>query len=186
MLAVGIDPSSGARSSVGFSVIDMETMQILVAKEFKIPASPDLKVRLKHIAAHMVKEFKILEVQDQEYIICIEQTVMRGKGGESLNRAIGAIMVTMPLARKLYHVSNMRMKLFISGSGKGDKKDIAEGLKKYFPNSDLLFQLTTSSRWDTIDSIGIAITGYKENVEKLKIVSNTKSKSAIKKSMVKP
>lgn len=176
MIVVGIDPSSGARSSVGFSVIETSTMEILVAKEFKIPNSPDLKTRLKQIAAHLIKEFKALEALEKDYIICIEQTVMMGKGGESLNRAIGAMMVTMPLARKLYHVSNMRMKLFISGSGKGDKKAIAEGLKKWFSNSEILFQLTSSSRWDTIDSIGIAITGYYENVEKLKIIPNNKSK----------
>lgn len=173
---VGIDISSGARSSVGFAVIDMSSLQVLHTNDFKPATTPDLRKRIKQIAAFLASEFKKLEADNKDYIIIIESTVMQGLGGQSLQRAIGAAMTVSPSARRLEFVYPMSVKKYITGVGKGsDKKAIAEGLKKWFPNNELIFQLTASSRWDTLDAIGIALTGWEIHVKKSKIIPNAKS-----------
>lgn len=176
---VGIDISSGARSSVGFAVVDIKEMQILHVTDFKPAATPDLRKRIKQIAAFLATEFKKLEAVNEEYIIIIESTVMQGIGGQSLQRAIGATMTVSPSARRLEFVYPMSVKKHVTGVGKGsDKKAIAEGLKKWFPNNELIFQLTASSRWDILDAVGIALTGWELHVQRSKIIPNAKSRKA--------
>lgn len=182
MIVVGIDPSTGSRSSVGFSIIDFtnkEAPVIVKATEFQIPKTVELRPRLKHIAALIAKEFRALEEQDAPYLIVIETTVMQGVGGQSLQRAIGAIMTISPSTRQFKEVYPMSVKKHVTGIGKsGDKRAIADGLKKFFKDQtslETLFQLTASSRWDTLDSIAIALTGWEMHVQKSEIVRNAKS-----------
>lgn len=174
MIVVGIDPTSGARSALGFAVIDTELQKILIAKEFSIAKTIDLRTRIKEIAAALVQEFKKLEAKGEDYHIFIESTVMMGKGGESLQRTIGAIMATSPAKRRFDHVSNMHVKVFVAGHGRGDKKEIAEGLKKFFPKDQLLLDLIASSRYDALDAIAIALTGVEIHVKKSKVVRDPK------------
>lgn len=181
MIIIGIDPSTGSRSAVGFAVVDMtqpDKPVILKAVEFQIPKTVDLRPRLKHIAALVAKEFKELEAKDADYLITIESTVMQGKGGQSLQRAIGAILTISPSARRFEEVYPMSVKKHVTGIGKsGDKKAIAEGLKRIFSDKqslELIFNLTASSRWDTLDSIAIALTGYELHAKGPKKLSNTK------------
>ena len=184
---VGIDISSGARSAVGFAVVDTANLQILHTNDFKPNATPDLRKRIKQIAAFLASEFKKLEAENEDYIIIVESTVMQGSGGQSLQRAIGAAMTVSPSARRLEFVYPMSVKKHITGVGKGsDKKAIADGLKKWFPNNELLFQLTASSRWDILDAVAIALTGWELHVKRSKILPNAKSRKTKQKSPAKP
>lgn len=183
---VGIDISSGARSSLGFAVVDMANLKILHTTDFKPAPTPDLRKRIKQIAAFLATEFKKLEALDEDYIIVIESTVMQGIGGQSLQRAIGAAMLVCPAARRLEFVYPMSVKKHVTGVGKGsDKRAIADGLKKWFPNNELIFQLTASSRWDMLDAVAIALTGWEIHVEKSKIIPHVKSRKTKQKGLAK-
>jgi Holliday junction resolvasome RuvABC endonuclease subunit len=187
---VGIDISSGARSSLGFAVVDMTSLQILHTNDFKPAATPDLRKRIKQIAAFLATEFKKLEAEEEDYIIIIESTVMQGIGGQSLQRAIGAAMLVCPAPRRLEFVYPMSVKKHVTGVGKGsDKKAIADGLKRVFSDKhslELIWNLTASSRWDMLDAVAIALTGWELHVEKSKIVPNIKSRKTKQKGLVKP
>jgi Holliday junction resolvasome RuvABC endonuclease subunit len=186
---VGIDISSGARSSLGFAVVDIEEMKILHTTDFKPAPTPDLRKRIKQIAAFLATEFKKLEALEEDYIIVIESTVMQGVGGQSLQRAIGAAMLVCPAARRLEFVYPMSVKKHVTGVGKGsDKKAIADGLKKIFKDKESLetvWNLTASSRWDMLDAVAIALTGWELHVEKSKIIPNVKSCKTKQKGVVK-
>lgn len=168
MLAFGLDPTSGARSAIGLCLISLETKEILFTRELKLAPTPDLRKRLKLLCHELAKAFKQAEeialARNEDYNIFIESTVMMGKGGESLQRAIGAMLVLSPSHREVHHVSNMQIKAFVGGTGKADKREVAEGLKKYFPNCDTIFNLIASSRWDSTDAIAIAVTGMEKYV----------------------
>lgn len=167
MLVIGIDQSTGARSNIGFSIIDVTNMTIVGAKEFQASHEKDLRKRIKLVCSHLVKEFKDLEATGQDYSIFSEDYFMAGIGGRSLQRLNGAMLVVSPSSRMFEFISNMQVKQYIGGSGKADKKQVAEGLKKFFPKSiDLIQQLIVSSRWDALDSIAIALTGYEKYVKK--------------------
>lgn len=185
---VGIDPTSLARSGLGLAMIDLETMSIVLVRDHTIAPSKELRVRLKSIASFMIKTFK--EIEDLnlgEYAIGIEQTVMQGVGGESLNRAIGVIMLTTPVNRPLFHISNMQMKVVAGGHGRADKKEIGNHLKDIIfkvnkESREALFNLIASSRWDIIDAIGIGVTTYEKHYKKPSSEPAAKRVKAIKKS----
>jgi Holliday junction resolvasome RuvABC endonuclease subunit len=192
MIIIGIDASSGSRSAIGFAVVDTALNKIVSAKDYQVPKNKDLRPRLKHIAAFLVGEFKQLEAQygsNTEYMIVIETTVMAGIGGQSLQRAIGAMLIATPSHRRVEFVYPMSVKKFITGEGKGgDKRAIADGLKRIFTDKeslDLIFNLTASSRWDMLDAVAIALTGNELHVEKSKIIPHAKPSKAIKKGVAK-
>lgn len=166
MKIVALDQSTGSRSDFGFCVVEMDTMDILVAKAIKIKKDPDLRKRIKLIAAHIAAEFKLLEQQGVDYAIFIEQYVMMGKGGESLQRLNGALMVVAPSNREMHFINNLQVKKFVTGSGKAEKRDIAMGLLEIFKSNknsvDLINNLMVGSNWDALDAIAIGVTGYEK------------------------
>lgn len=187
MLIVGIDQSTGARSNLGFSVIDTNDMSIVLAKEFDVKKHADLRVRLKETAVLLSQEFKRLEAMERDYIIFLEGFVMQGIGGQTLQRLNGAILIVTPANRQVHFIHNLQVKKYITGKGNAEKKEVAQALKeKWFPNSTLFFDLVTSSRFDAIDSIAIALTGWEKHVTqeqiKPKALSKTKTSKAVKKS----
>lgn len=185
---VGIDPSSLSRSSLALSLIDMETKSIVYVNTLPNMASnTDLRLRLKCITKWLIGEFKKIEERDIDYAIGYEVTVMLGKGGESLNRAIGAILVALPSHRKYYEIFNTQMKVVAGGSGKADKKEIGNYLKDVIfkenkESRELLFNLIASSRFDSIDSIGIGVTAYEKFFTRPTTKPAVKRVKAIKKS----
>lgn len=166
MLAVGIDPSSGARSNIGYAIVDVENKRLILAKELTIPRSTDLRARIKGICAALAAEFKQLPSLDDDCMMFIESTVMMGKGGESLQRTIGAILAISPSSIPVEHVSNMQVKAFVGGTGRADKKEVAEGIHKFLNDKDIIFSLISAKRFDALDAIAIALTGYEKYVSK--------------------
>lgn len=185
---LGIDPTSGARSSLGLAMIDMETKSIIFTRDHTAAPSKELRVRLKSIASFLIKTFKEIEAMNLgEYSIGVEQTVMQGPGGESLNRAIGVIMLTTPVNRPLFHISNMQMKVIAGGHGRADKKEIGTYLKDVVfkenkESRELIFNLIASSRWDIIDAIGIGVTAYEKYYKKPSSEPAVKRNKPVKKS----
>jgi len=172
-LVVGIDPSTGSRSALGFSVFDPNTQKVLVAKEMVMP-SPELRTRIKGLVIQLVKEFKKLDENKLNYVVFVESTVMLGKGGESLQRVIGAIMAVIPSGVQMEHVSNMQIKSFVGGSGKSDKEQVALGLIPFFPEDSLLLDLIKAHRYDALDSIAVGVTGFEKFLLKSNIKKNNK------------
>lgn len=172
-LVVGIDPSTGAKSALGFSVFDPNTQEILILKEMVYP-SPDLRTRMKGLILQIVRELKKLDEAKLNYVVFIESTVMRGKGGESLQRLIGAIMTIVGTGVQVNDVSNMQIKSFIGGTGKADKQQVATGLIKFFPKDELLLEMIRAHRYDALDSLGVGVTGFEKFILKSNVQKNNK------------
>lgn len=164
-IIIGIDPGSGASSPTGFSAFFSDTLEILYAGNITTPKR-DLKDRIKHISD--VFEATLLEIR-KEFptvpIICfIESFVMRGKGGETLQRLIGSLMGRIPYDVPLFHVQNTRIKLAMAGHGHADKQSVGAGLlQKFLTNPDshgLIEKLLAKGEADIIDSLAIGLTGW--------------------------
>lgn len=164
-LVVAIDPSTGAKSALGFAVFDPNTKEIITVKEMVTPAK-DLRARIKELVLQLVKEFKKLDEAKIDYIVFIESTVMVGKGGESLQRIIGAIMTVVPSSKRFEHVSNMQIKAFVGGHGHAKKDQVAHGLFKFFPEDELLPGLITAHRYDALDALAVGVTGFEKYILK--------------------
>lgn len=191
MKVVGLDVTTGTRSNFGVAIVDFSKSEtnpeLILAYDFPVTKSPDLRVRIKYIAAQLVAQFKKLEELDEPYLIVIENTILPGKANQQLQRVIGAILTVTSSKRQIIEVYPTQVKLHITGEGKGgDKKIVADALKKWFNSNEVLFQLTASKRYDATDAIGIAITGFKLNkgpnremhVQKPKELRNAKPSAA--------
>lgn len=179
-IVIGIDPSTGSKSKCALVAFDPELGIILDVKEFGSP-SPDLRTRMKQIIIQLAAEFKFWEANQRPYAVFIESTVMQGKGGESLQRMIGAIMAIAPANRSFDHVSNMQIKAYVGRTGKADKEQVAEGLKKFFPNDPTLPDIIRAHRWDITDALAVGVTGYEKFVTKSILQTKPKPKIRLKK-----
>lgn len=161
-LVVALDP---ATASFGFAVYDTASMEVVTVKEFKA-LGKDLRVRIKSMSVQLANEFKKLEAMNVEYIIFCEQFVMVGKGGEALQRMIGAAMAISPGHRPFEHVNNLQVKAYVGGTGKADKAQVAAGLRQFFPQDVVVEELIQGHRYDATDALAIGVTGYEKYVLK--------------------
>lgn len=180
MIVIGLDQSTGTRSNFGYAVVDLDKMEILRASEFVVEKartldSQALRKRIKHLAATVMQEIKTDQKRfgSIDYIF-LEGFVMAGKGGESLQRLVGAIMLITPNEIPVDFAHNLQTKMFITGSGKAEKHEVAEGLKKFFPKSRLLIDLIDSKRYDALDAIAIALAGAEKHIKKTRLSNNEK------------
>lgn len=169
-IVIGIDPSSGAKSAVGVSIINPKAREILDFTEIICPKYMPVEKRLKLISKEL-RSFLYPKYITGKLLIAIEYTIMAGKGGESLNRAIGAMIVSTPVDSEdaLYrNVQNTTVKKLIAGHGAAEKEQVAIGLKNFFNSSEqslsILNDLTRLQKFDIIDSIGIGVTGYLQHI----------------------
>ena len=109
----------------------------------------------------------ISEYANEECLMVNESFVMRGKGGETLQRLIGAIYACSPDSFDIVEISNMRLKQYMgdTGSGKADKEAVARGVMNWFrakencKDAKFVEQLMLDEKWDEVDSIALAIAG---------------------------
>ena len=89
---------------------------------------------------------------------------MRGKGGETLQRMIGAYMSQFPYDCPSIHVQNTTVKKVVGGSGKAEKDQVAAGVAAWFSSNSasasLIKELTLKHEYEILDSLAIGITGY--------------------------
>lgn len=169
-IVIGIDPSSGAKSAVGVSIINPKTREIIDFTEIVCPKYMSVEKRLKLINKEL-RSFLYPKYIKGKILIAIEYTIMAGKGGESLNRAIGAMIAASPVDSEestFRNVQNTTVKKLIAGHGGAEKEAVALGLKNFFSSSEqslaILNDLTILEKFDILDSIGIGVTGYLQQI----------------------
>lgn|SRR5574343_2111784 len=169
-LVIGIDPSSGAKSAVGVSIINPKTRDIIDFTEIVCPKYMSVEKRLKLINKEL-RSFLYPKYISGKILVAIEYTIMAGKGGESLNRAIGALIAACPIdseGTSYRNVQNTTVKKLIAGHGGAEKEAVATGLKNFFSSNEqsiiALNELTDLGKFDILDSIGIGVTGYLQQV----------------------
>jgi len=163
---VGIDPGSGASSNTGIAIIIPQTKEILLLDELRPTSKYDNTDSRIYTIAQQYKDAleSLSEVNYNEVLVVYEHFVMKGKGGEILNRMIGGFLGHTKY--ETYHVSNLRVKAAISGTGAADKKLVAEGLLHHFRDNaaavDLIAEAIKNERFDQTDALAIALAGYWE------------------------
>lgn len=161
MLVVAVDPGTGQSSPSGVVVFDSVTKKIREVRE----CGSDYA--LVHHRIHDISdviEGLMVELEmngESEVLFAIESFVMRGKGGETLQRLIGSLLGRVPYSFKVKEVSNTQMKLLIGGHGRANKLEVAEGAKAWFKGNHmsegLVHSMIQSSQWDLTDALGIGI-----------------------------
>lgn len=165
MVIVGVDPGTGIKSPTGLVVYEADSLNIrhaaCVTSDFK-----KIEHRYKDICDKF--ELAMLELsqslkRSDSVLVVFESFVMQGKAGETLQRLIGSLMGRVPYHFKVTHVSNMRVKLIIGGTGKADKLAVAEGVRKYFASnkasSSQVDKLIKQQQWDLLDALAIGVAG---------------------------
>lgn len=163
-IVVGLDPGVSVSSDTGFVAFDTETLKLLYVVEIGSDRR-ELRHRLKDISEVVAGLLTELAQQGKPVHAYIEQFVMRGKGGETLQRLIGAIMAVCPDEVKLEHVQNTTVKLVMAGHGHADKASVAFATKDYFvknaDTSEYIRKLLLSKKFDILDALAIGVTGWK-------------------------
>jgi Holliday junction resolvasome RuvABC endonuclease subunit len=153
------DPGTGVTSPMGLAAFTPDTNTILYVDEFWTQHSK-VEHRIRDISIRFEESFAF-RIKAKTVLFFIESFVMRGKGGETLQRMIGSLMGRVPYEVEIGHVSNTAMKLIVGGHGASDKRQVAEGVIKYFgPTKAIPKQLLQDERWDVTDALGIGIAGY--------------------------
>lgn len=166
LLIVSIDPGSGISSPTGLTVFDPHTKDILYATNVHTKFK-QLAHRIKDISDQVELVFK--EVEDansgREIVVTIESFVMRGKGGETLQRLIGGFLAKTPYMFRIEHIQNSTIKKVLAGHGHADKNSVALGTKDYFASNPdsikLINQLLLKQELDILDSLAIGVTWAK-------------------------
>lgn len=166
-IIIGVDPGTGVSSPTGFVGIDSYTREILWQEKVG-SKHKKLEHRIREISElidmHLISVDQGKEPSTQ-VLVCIESFVMRGKGGESLQRLIGSILGRVPYGFTVVHVPNTRMKHVMGGSGRADKPEVGQGVLEWFegenPSAVKQVKILLADReWDILDALGIAITGF--------------------------
>lgn len=164
-IIIGIDPGTGVSSPTGFTAIDMHTKEILYAGNITTHRK-ELAHRIKHISD--IFQETLLDIAKQyptSTITCyIEQFVMRGKGGETLQRLVGSLLGRIPYDIGVEYIQNSTVKAVIAGHGQADKMTVSRGLEAHFlTNAEsygLIKELAIKGEFDIIDSLAIGVTGW--------------------------
>ncbi len=168
-LVVAIDPGSGSSSACGLAAITPENRAIVCTRAFwpLKYTNPAVK-RIKDIVEQLDAQLKMLAVEfpQRTIVVGIESFVMRGKGGETLQRFIGAALSRVAFDYKIIEIQNTTMKKWVGGRGASSKEDVAIGVAAFFAPNDasagLVSSLIEDNEADVIDALGIGITTIKK------------------------
>lgn len=157
---IGIDPSSGSKSALGLALYDslenrvIETAAIHPDRDRKQPTYHRIK-SLAINATGIINEW----ADAYDCKVHIEWTIMQGLGGQTLQRAIGAIMALIPFHVPIFEVHNIGTKKNLTGRAKSDKYEMASALleRLHIDNYEHVQILIKESRWDECDAIAIAL-----------------------------
>lgn len=164
MIVVGIDPASGVSSPVGLVAFDPESKEILFYTAlWPEKGATALHKRLVSLHDQASELLSALDPKERTYVF-IENFVMRGRGGEQLARASGALMAAVPSWCELDEVHNVRLKMLVGGSGKADKLTVAEGVARFFeddPTShEVVLKAIRDKDFDVTDALAVGIAGW--------------------------
>lgn len=165
-IIVGVDPGTGSSSDTGFVAFDSDTLEIFYAVEVGTERR-EVRHRIKDIVEVVAGLLTELSMRGPPVQAYIESFVMRGKGGETLQRLIGAIMATAPEEVSLDHVQNTTVKLAMAGHGHADKVSVAVGTLDYFVSNnkshEYIKSLLKSKKFDILDAFAIGVTGWQKS-----------------------
>jgi Holliday junction resolvasome RuvABC endonuclease subunit len=172
-LIVGVDPGTGSSSPTGFTVFNPETLELLYAANIW-PKNKEVRYRIKEISEIISNTFAEIEERytDKKIIVGIEYFVMRGKGGETLQRLVGSIMGRLPYHWDFLEPQNSTVKLQVAGSGKAEKIEVARGLLEIFNDNPRSLQYIkdwmAAGEYDLLDSLAIGWTAWLTSTNQLK------------------
>lgn len=165
-VVIGIDPGTGVSSPLGFAVFDIASRDILAIDEI-YPGESYKQRRLMPL----YKKIRSINNQIEPFVLMypglkavyIESFVMRGKGGETLQRLVGGIMAIVPDGIPFREVANTRVKMIVGGKGSADKEQVAKGVLAFFsPNPEskkIIEKAIEVKAFDALDAFAIAIAG---------------------------
>jgi len=169
-LYVGIDPGYGVASPTGVVVFD-ELGVIYLSRLVSTGILTDEAEKLQYIARnvfHMLDSVLYPERHKNRVTVFVEQFVMKGKGGQTLQRLTGAIVSNLPsYINKVRYVQNTTVKKIVGGHGRADKKTVGKGVYEWVRcrNPATAVGVKTwikNEEWDLLDSLAIGITGLEK------------------------
>jgi Holliday junction resolvasome RuvABC endonuclease subunit len=162
LLIIGCDPGTGVNSPLGLTVIDPHRRILLHAEEFWTEHKvlhhriKDISDRLELVLLSHLKEYPTTT-----FHFFVESFVMRGKGGETLQRMIGSVMGRVPYEFDFGHVQNSTVKLLMAEHGHASKEEVAKSVQEFFgASNEKIEELIAAQKWDIIDAAAIAISGW--------------------------
>ena len=162
-IIVGIDPGTGSSSPTGLAIFDSSNNELLLACDIGSKHKA-LQHRIKEISDVVEATLMELVPSKRPIIVCIEYFVMKGKGGESLQRLVGSIMGRLPMHFQLEFVQNSTIKKELAGHGQADKTSVAFGVLDYFAKNkettEHIKGLLLAKNFDTLDALAIGVTGW--------------------------
>lgn len=166
VFVIGIDPGSGVSSPTGLTIVEATSKEILLARNVYTKYK-DLPHRIKDISDQIqadIDQFLVNVPKEAIVIVCIESFVMRGKGGETLQRLIGSFLGRIPYHIPVEHIANTRVKLALAGHGHAEKEDVAKGVLTFFKSNknacETIIKLTNAKEADILDSLAIGVAGW--------------------------
>jgi Holliday junction resolvasome RuvABC endonuclease subunit len=165
VIVVGVDPGSGVDSPTGLAIFNPDMQDILLHTTISSDSN-DAEIRVKDICTVLSRRLEELQWYSQHHTILVvfENFVMRGKGGQVLQRLIGAMNAFVPKNYKTMHVYNTTVKKVVGGHGRADKAQVARGVEYHFrdydPSWKQIHALTTLKQWDILDAYAIGLTGW--------------------------
>lgn len=158
---IGLDAGLGVKSATGIAVIDINTFRVVAHRAIwpQTKRNPEKFYEIAAEARDVAKPYL------KDSVVSFESFVMAGKSGQSLQRLIGSIQAALSDSIGIMEVPNTAVKQIVSGSGKGDKEAVADGLLAYFKGKnretyELVRALKKNNQHDVIDAIAIAVSGY--------------------------
>lgn len=164
-LVVGIDPST---HSTGFAAFDPDSHEIIFTRLFTSNLK-DARRRVKEIADQVCEAIEGID-PDLDVYVYSENTVMRGVGGATFQRCIGAIHSRVPKRMHLDEIQNSTVKKMVGGHGQADKLQVAQGLIgclwKDNATKTIIECLIKQEAWDVTDALAIGYSGYARSSER--------------------
>jgi Holliday junction resolvasome RuvABC endonuclease subunit len=168
MKVFGVDPGAGVKSPTAVTAFE-PIKDYLIGGSLITPGDFEKETdrKMKFMADSFAREINQMEISKGD-LICFESFVMRGKGGETLQRLIGAFLSKVPYNVEIMHVQNTAVKKHVGGSGKASKLEVAEGLLEFFKADKYMKQTLTKHidqrNWDFLDALAIGVTGYQMKI----------------------
>lgn len=160
MIILGVDPGLGVKSATGVAMIDYESKTLILHDEIKVDNKLTLPGKTFAIAEFVRDVAACRRHLYHLDVLAIEYFVMRGKGGESLQRLIGAIISRFPNT-SFASPQNTGLKKMLGGHGKAEKHEVALGVKEFFRSNEdrkTVDHLMETCKWDILDAMAVAIT----------------------------
>jgi Holliday junction resolvasome RuvABC endonuclease subunit len=167
VIIVALDPGTGASSPTGFVYFDAVTKEVIGHGTFT-SSYAEADKRIREISEQFDNALDVVLLVTGDPLVCIETTVMMGKGGQTYQKLVGAFVSRIPYNVTIRHVFNTTVKKLVGGSGHAKKDAVAEGVLHWFRDNkearELIRELIQMEQWDILDAFAIGIAGYELQV----------------------